>query len=57
MDPIYTIPELQKTLAPIFAAYGVKKVTVPVDIIDVSQIEPESPVHLEIQKHRVEIYG
>jgi len=97
MEKIYTIPELQAVLSPIFASHGIKSATlfgsyakgaatsysdidllvdsglrglsffgllesvasalaVPVDLIDVTQVEPDSVVDREIRRSGVVIF-
>ena len=98
MSALYTIPELQETLKPVFAQHGVRSAVlfgsyskgqatersdvdllvdsglrglaffgllesvcstlkVPVDMIDVTQVEQGSPIEREIHKSGVKIYG
>lgn len=98
MDKIYTLPELQSILSPVFAQHGVRSailfgsyakgsatersdidilvdsglrglafysllesvvsaLKLPVDLIDVTQVEKNSPVDHEIRKSGVPIFG
>lgn len=98
MEKIYTLPEIQSLLAPVFARHGVRRAVLfgsyakgsatehsdvdilvdsglrglafygllesvvsaldlPVDLIDVTQVEKNSPVDHEIRKSGVPIFG
>lgn len=98
MNKVYTLPELQSILSPVFAQHGVRSailfgsyakgiateysdldilvdsglrglafygllesvvsvLKLPVDLIDVTQVEKNSPVDHEIQKSGVPIFG
>lgn len=98
MNKVYTLPELQSILSPVFVQHGVRSAVlfgsyakggatersdvdilvdsglrglafygllesvvsalkIPVDLIDITQVEKNSPVDHEIQKSGVPIFG
>ena len=63
MSKIYTVPELQTVLSPIFREHGVKKATLfgsyakgAATSIDVTQIEKGSEIEREIQRSGVALF-